>query len=360
LALHAQAASGPTCPSDDPLPQVLQQVQGTRQSAATLPLPFKVPPEEIWIGAAFADYVTGPNPERTGSIHGGLDFRVPAGTKLYAVRGGIPEVWKTRSRYHRAIMIKEVDHRGVPNGRIWHYGHVDYDAIPADVLLAADNGTVIPDGAHIGSVVSWIENEDWCKDQIDIGDGKRYDHIHFELETAAPLRPGRWNLTGMFDLPLDSVAPTVDAVYFVASDSGRAFPGRVPAVSGPVQIIVQGYDRQRDGDGFQLGIYRAHTTIRNSRGHVVARIDMKPFDVIEDRAEARHWYRHTIAAGPSTLRAVGTRFEKRRFLNVTYTGQSQPGAWDTEALPSGRYTISIDLQDEHGNTTTVERTVRVR
>lgn len=320
------------------------------------------------IGAGFSDYQYYPvdgidrkpldDPRYGDYIHRGIDFRVPAGTPVFAIRGGRVTL-STGMRRHSSVTIEEIDAGGEATGRRWVYAHIDPETIPPAVRRAAAAGRPIDAGTGIGKVVDWFENMPGMPDQIDASDGRRYDHLHLDL-----IVKGRDGQDRYFDpapyLPIsDAVAPTIEAIHFTAAGSTTALGGQRPVLSGRIDVVLKAFDRidawreEEDGrlvevDGgspFRLGVHRVEVEIAPAGGGPAVHRSAVSFDHVDDGwREVADAYRRQLTVDGRSTDARGDRFGRRNFLVATR------GSWDTTAVPDGRYEVRVTVADAAGNT----------
>ena len=344
--------------------------------------------EEFTIGAGFSDYqhyvMDESNPKPVDAphygdyVHGGIDFRVPAGTPVYSVTGGRVEL-QLGAKYHSTVTIHELDAAGKDSGRRWVYAHIDADTVPNAVKEAAKNGSALPAGTDIGNVTPWLENVDGIPDQIDRSDAKRYDHLHLNMIVRDSSGKDRYYNSAKYFKIADSVKPTIKDVHFVPDNQSNSFAGDSPILSGKVDVLINAVDHingwdyrggqlseNPNGASFDLGVHQARVKIKSVRtGRIVHNSETPAFDHMpdpSDRSTVHNAYVREVKANGVIHRARGDRFGRKNFLaatNVVNGKFNSDGHWDTRSVANGDYQVEITVKDFSGNKTTTTRLVHV-
>ena len=209
---------------------------------------------------------------------------------------------------------------------------------------AAETGGAIPAGAHIGDVVKWLEGVEGFPDQIDVSDGKRFDHLHLNMVIEDAKGGEHFYNVGKYLAYQDTIKPTVEAVHFVPDGGSKAAFGAVPVVSGKVDVVIEAFDRingwqktdghlveRPHGSPFKLGIYRSEVTVRSaSDDKEVFRTELPPFDEVTTEPggytgdSAKKLYLREVQIDGKAVRARGDRFGRRNFLVAT---NAEPRTW---------------------------------
>jgi hypothetical protein len=127
-----------------------------------------------------------------------------------------------------------------------------------------------------------------------------------------------------------------------------------------VSIVVNAYDRV-DGNrpSRRLGVYALGYQVLHDDGTPLAGFEQPKTTIRFDRLPGGPQAPPTIYAEGSGITVYGNKTTTFRYIvtNTLQDGVATPGAWDTSALPPGRYRVRVFAADLAGNRAT--RDVRV-
>lgn len=350
---------------------------------ASLRVPFRDEDLVLDIGAGFTDYFhydTGQgfqpidDPNYRDFVHGGIDFRVPAGTEVITMEAGTIIDRPTYPMRPGVSVTVQGD-----NGRRWVYAHIDYDTIPEDL----QSGDTVERGQFLGSIIRWFD------DQIDISDNGRYDHLHLDVyeqidpitDIGLPSNERLLNIDRFLGLP-DSTEPRLVALHFLRAGERNVLASLnpetqgAPVINGRVELVLQAFDyRNRlmlgsegeltplEGSSFPTGIASAEVQILSPEdaspvfSAVCPGLESLPGDWDEREANLLARYRRVLFFDGEEVRAVKDRFVKRTFINLVHQepeGELIAAVLDTTTFQPGSYTLVVTLWDEAGNDQTYE------
>jgi hypothetical protein len=291
--------------------------------------------------------------------HDGLDLRVPAGTRVRAIKPGRVTLREAQP-FHSSISIDETDANGNSVGRRWSYTHIEFKTLPQNILDAAKTGNIVEAGEEIAQVVRWIEGYPGIEDQISPFDEKRYDHLHFQLNTGT----ATVNLSRYLDYA-DDIKPEIRTVYFVKDNSKTVLSStnNRQAVSGKVDIAIDVIDFANNSPFPMNTINAAEINVRNSLGNVVY---TRKFNELTNRTTIKDLFLNTLEEGSTKIEAQGDQFARRSFFVMTHLSESgfdgssdAKGGWDTGSVVRGIYKVEVVVKDEKLNVGRVEVEVLV-
>jgi sugar lactone lactonase YvrE len=154
----------------------------------------------------------------------------------------------------------------------------------------------------------------------------------------------------------DTIAPTIEKDGIQLFDaSGKRFTqkqGERLAVSGPVRIVVDAYDRTNlNADRRRLGLYKLGYQVLKADGTPAPGFNEPRIDIVFDRLPRNREATKVAYADESGITVYGSK--TTRFLyevtNTVRDGRAERGVWDTSQLPKGDYVLRIIAGDYSGN-----------
>lgn len=297
------------------------------------------------------------------TLHTGIDFHVPAGTPVKAVRGGfvnfyspITDPANSHLDYKRysEVMIYELDAKGGATGREWSYGHIDPLTIPQNVIMAIRNKTPIQEGSYLGKVATWFPHEIAFYDQL------RFDHLHLSVYTRKTVKDYYYyNFLPYFKFT-DTTKPQVEAIYFANNTTKLVYADPAPKISGVVDILLSAYD-YIDGSPFKLGVYKILYKIKNkTTDQEIANVEVPTFERLNYLFQNNIFYNsNDFIYGDLYIfknivfGTIGIIERPKDFIFVLsrfYSNKADiKGAFDTTKLPNGEYSLDVVVYDAKRN-----------
>jgi hypothetical protein len=307
------------------------------------------------------------------SLHCGIDFRVPAGEKVYSIEGGkvkllacgIPQ---TKGNIPKHCTVKVIS----PSGGVWSYSHLDVYSLPQEIRKLAKSSGIIGPNTYIGNVVEWFgKGYKNLLNQLDISDGQVYNHLHLTYRKEAGANP--LDLVSYLDIP-DTTKPTVRRIFFINSETRDAFPysGPIgyPEIKGKVDILIEAFDKidsfkkqngriikSKKPQSFKLGIRAYEVEIRDAKSKKIVFTNLFDFG---DNCSKYKWIPYFalsfIYQGKENF-PRGDRRKRRNFFIGSKKGRIS--YWDTTNLPNGDYLVQATVFDSVGNKGKKVRRVRI-
>lgn len=300
-------------------------------------------------------------------LSGFTEFSVPAGTSVYAIRGGNVESVKDG-----IITIVE---KSIGGTRKWIYSNLEPSSIPDRILRMVGSSYPVYSNVKIGAIKGWdginraylkSDNSSNLRTAI-----QSFDHLRLEVRYLD--KNGKYML---FDpLPYfglkDNITPVIKDIYFLRGKNNQLYDNffSKPVVRGEVKIAINAYDKMNipetsrneivrtDPDPkFKLGIKQASLRIEKVQtGEIIYRSLVRPvngLNINNRLSTAEKFYLKSINSDKGIIFAKSGKLNRLSFLVLTTDPQREAmGEWNTLEVPNGVYKIIITVSDGFGNKT---------
>ncbi len=245
-----------------------------------------------------------------------------------------------------------VDPPDAAHPAVYWYGHLQQGSYDVDYTNAFNNGTAVGAGDHIAKIVRWSS----CS----------FHHTHYELVDGANyVNP----LADVTPNP-DTDSPEVNDLLFAQDNSdpwvqlAPGAAGSCTVVNGPADILVRARDRDAAGAALggagELWVHDVRWRACPDSNPSCAWQSTRPWDTMP-----ASWYGYNTAAGVAQYSTRAPWTSNSDYCNagwdyaiVTNYAAGMPnaaGAWNTSAIADGSYSVSAELTDFAGRTTTISR-----
>ncbi len=275
-------------------------------------------------------------------MHPGIDILRPAGTPVYAVKGGwVKAVLTTSAALHWRVAIADCNTADSCEG--WLYAHLDQPTITVTV------GEWVDSGQHIGDLVEWpVAN---------------FHHLHFvKIRNAGVAWQSNWLFVGN---PLDELVNASDATapYFIDispttpftffRDNTATFFNAGDPIDGDVDIVAKAHDKIGHAT-WELCPYEMGYEIRSDS------LVFGPFLSFRFTGQLLWDQSQNVVFKDSWPCDSDGDYDQRNFYEILtnhdadtmlITPWGDPsGKWATGSIPNGTYKIKAWAKDRAGNT----------
>ncbi len=230
----------------------------------------------------------------------------------------------------------------------YKYWHLDFNSIQQSVRDADDDGTVLADNSQVSQLVSWTA----CS----------YHHLHYEHCDVNGCEDPVWDMTPNSD----PNGPSATDLQFTDNGSSSTFSPGFPdtVVSGQVDIVARASDRQfvTATQDHKTGVMMIRYRVEDlTTGDTMKTGKTINFTKIPSNGDTTVLYRNA-APYDSDSSYCGTETYYYVVTNVSDSDASdfdESYAWDTTALPNGRYRVWVTVWDASLNETSIGKQVRI-